>query len=118
MPTGVKVFNLAFSRCEDGGLRCPFHGWLYDVSGALKTIDVRLHDRAEDWQSRLGPSHLGSSGDLEMVYAKGADTSAAGMDGHAVRKVLGDSRACKNHGKCRGEGQLLHWTPCLMDGDR
>ena len=23
----------AFARCEDGGLRCPFHGWLYDASG-------------------------------------------------------------------------------------
>jgi phenylpropionate dioxygenase-like ring-hydroxylating dioxygenase large terminal subunit len=26
--------DLAFGRCEDGGLRCPFHGWLFDVSGA------------------------------------------------------------------------------------
>lgn len=25
--------DLAFARCEDGGLRCPFHGWLFDVSG-------------------------------------------------------------------------------------
>jgi phthalate 4,5-dioxygenase len=26
--------DLAFARCEDGGLRCPFHGWLYDSTGA------------------------------------------------------------------------------------
>jgi phenylpropionate dioxygenase-like ring-hydroxylating dioxygenase large terminal subunit len=26
--------DLAFGRCEDGGLRCPFHGWLFDVNGA------------------------------------------------------------------------------------
>jgi nitrite reductase/ring-hydroxylating ferredoxin subunit len=26
--------DLAFGRCEDGGLRCPFHGWLFDASGA------------------------------------------------------------------------------------
>lgn len=26
--------DLAFGRLENGGLRCPFHGWLYDVSGA------------------------------------------------------------------------------------
>jgi phthalate 4,5-dioxygenase len=26
--------DLAFARCEDGGLRCPFHGWLFDVTGA------------------------------------------------------------------------------------
>jgi len=25
--------DLAFGRCEDGGLRCPFHGWLFDVEG-------------------------------------------------------------------------------------
>ena len=26
--------DLAFGRLENGGLRCPFHGWLYDTSGA------------------------------------------------------------------------------------
>ncbi|HET6183038.1 MAG TPA: aromatic ring-hydroxylating dioxygenase subunit alpha [Acetobacteraceae bacterium] len=26
--------DLAFARYEDGGLRCPFHGWLYDAAGA------------------------------------------------------------------------------------
>jgi len=26
--------DLTFGRLEDGGLRCPFHGWLYDVNGA------------------------------------------------------------------------------------
>jgi phthalate 4,5-dioxygenase oxygenase subunit len=25
--------DLAFGRLEDGGLRCPFHGWLFDVGG-------------------------------------------------------------------------------------
>ena len=25
--------DLAFGRCEDGGLRCVFHGWLFDVTG-------------------------------------------------------------------------------------
>lgn len=26
--------DLAFGRLEDGGLRCPFHGWLFDHTGA------------------------------------------------------------------------------------
>jgi nitrite reductase/ring-hydroxylating ferredoxin subunit len=26
--------DLSFGRCEDGGLRCPFHGWLFDATGA------------------------------------------------------------------------------------
>src|SRR3954466_7625140 len=25
--------DLAYGRLEDGGLRCAFHGWLFDVSG-------------------------------------------------------------------------------------
>jgi phthalate 4,5-dioxygenase len=25
--------DLAFGRLEDGGIRCPFHGWLFDASG-------------------------------------------------------------------------------------
>lgn len=30
--------DLAFGRLEDGGLRCPFHGWLFDVDG--KCLDT------------------------------------------------------------------------------
>ena len=26
--------DLSYGRVEDGGLRCPFHGWLFDVTGA------------------------------------------------------------------------------------
>ena len=26
--------DLCYGRLEDGGLRCPFHGWLFDVTGA------------------------------------------------------------------------------------
>ncbi|MCZ6603541.1 MAG: aromatic ring-hydroxylating dioxygenase subunit alpha [Alphaproteobacteria bacterium] len=26
--------DLAYGRCEDGGLRCPFHGWLFAADGA------------------------------------------------------------------------------------
>ncbi len=26
--------DLSFGRLEDGGLRCPFHGWLFDAGGA------------------------------------------------------------------------------------
>jgi phenylpropionate dioxygenase-like ring-hydroxylating dioxygenase large terminal subunit len=25
--------DMSFGRLEDGGLRCPFHGWLFDVNG-------------------------------------------------------------------------------------
>ncbi len=39
--------DLAFGRPEDGGLRCPFHGWLFDVQGNC------LQTPAEPENSRL-----------------------------------------------------------------
>ena len=28
-----RLTSLAYGRVEDGGIRCPFHGWVYDVGG-------------------------------------------------------------------------------------
>jgi phenylpropionate dioxygenase-like ring-hydroxylating dioxygenase large terminal subunit len=28
-----RLVSLAYGRVEDGGIRCPMHGWLYDVAG-------------------------------------------------------------------------------------
>jgi phenylpropionate dioxygenase-like ring-hydroxylating dioxygenase large terminal subunit len=28
--------DLAYGRCEDGGLRCSFHGWLFDATGQCR----------------------------------------------------------------------------------
>jgi len=28
-----RLADLAFARLEDGGIRCPFHGWLFDAEG-------------------------------------------------------------------------------------
>ena len=28
-----RLTSLAYGRVEDGGIRCPFHGWLYDIAG-------------------------------------------------------------------------------------
>jgi len=42
--------DLAYGRLEDGGLRCPFHGWLFDVTGRC------LDTPAEPQGSRLAAS--------------------------------------------------------------
>src|SRR5439155_1053630 len=45
--------DLAYGRLEDGGLRCSFHGWLYDVGGTPADSQMpiskllREHDRPE-----------------------------------------------------------------------
>ncbi len=47
--------DLAYGRLEDGGLRCPFHGWLFDVEGRCletpaepegSTLCTRIRQRA------------------------------------------------------------------------
>src|ERR1051325_5666196 len=30
--------DLSYGRIEDGGLRCLYHGWLYDVCGRIKEM--------------------------------------------------------------------------------
>jgi phthalate 4,5-dioxygenase len=47
--------DLSYGRLEDGGLRCPFHGWLYNVSGSC------IETPAESPTSAIGQrvTHLG-----------------------------------------------------------
>src|SRR5690606_21317765 len=41
--------DLAFGRLEDGGLRCAFHGWLFDVEGkCLETPAEPVNSRFKD----------------------------------------------------------------------
>jgi hypothetical protein len=36
--------DLCYGRAEDGGLRCPFHGWLYDVNGVCLDLPAEPAD--------------------------------------------------------------------------
>jgi phthalate 4,5-dioxygenase oxygenase subunit len=42
-----RLTSLAYGRVEDGGIRCPFHGWLYDITGRC------IQTPAEPDESRL-----------------------------------------------------------------
>ncbi len=55
--------DLAFGRLEDGGLRCPFHGWLFDVTGKCletpaepegSTLCTRIKQRSYPVEVRSG----------------------------------------------------------------
>ena len=37
--------DLAYGRCEHGGLRCTFHGWLFDVTGQCLDTPAEPPDR-------------------------------------------------------------------------
>ena len=55
--------DLSFGRIENGGLRCPFHGWLFDVEGTCleqpaeppgSTFHRKVRQRAYPCQERNG----------------------------------------------------------------
>lgn len=55
--------DLAFGRLEDGGIRCPFHGWLFDVKGSCleqpaepagSTFHTKIKHKAYPCQERNG----------------------------------------------------------------
>src|SRR6266542_2909419 len=55
--------DLSYGRVEDGGLRCLYHGWLYDVQGrcleqpgepAGSTFHERIHHTAYPCVERSG----------------------------------------------------------------
>jgi phenylpropionate dioxygenase-like ring-hydroxylating dioxygenase large terminal subunit len=48
--------DLCYGRTEDGGLRCPFHGWLYDVNGVCLDLPAEPDD-SNLRGKRLQPSY-------------------------------------------------------------
>jgi len=46
-----RATSLAYGRVEDGGLRCPFHGWLYGVGG--QCLETPAEDDDSDLKDRI-----------------------------------------------------------------
>ncbi len=43
-----RCTDLALGRIEDGGIRCPYHGWLFDVRGRCLEQPAELSPTAKD----------------------------------------------------------------------
>ena len=43
-----RLVSLAYGRVEDGGIRCPMHGWLYDESGRCLEQPAEPDDTFKD----------------------------------------------------------------------
>jgi len=48
--------SLEFGHIEDGGLRCCYHGWLYDIDGKILEMPGEPAD-STFWQRLRHPSH-------------------------------------------------------------
>jgi len=75
--------DLSYGRLEDGGLRCPYHGWLWDVGGTCldqpaEPIDGRFCDRVRQ------PSYpcIESNGIIYGYMGEGDAPPLPGFDWH------------------------------------
>ena len=46
-----RLTSLGYGRVEDGGIRCPFHGWLYDVEG--RCLEQPAEPEASTFKDRI-----------------------------------------------------------------
>ena len=53
--------SLWFGRNEEGGIRCPYHGWKYDVTG--RCVDMPTETPDTDFKSRI---HLSAYPTIEL----------------------------------------------------
>ena len=70
--------DLSFGRLEDGGLRCLYHGWLYDVRG--RCLDQPGEPTESQFKGKNPPQSIslpgGGQPDLRLYGAWGASLAA------------------------------------------
>src|SRR5581483_4214696 len=65
--------SLAYGRVEDGGLRCPFHAWLYDIEGNILEQPAELDGGAYCGHLRHRAYPCQELGGLIFAYMGPAD---------------------------------------------
>ncbi len=72
--------SLWFGRNEECGLRCPYHGWKYDVTGQCVDLPSEAgRDRhAFAHQAQILPLHRTGGGDLDLYGPARIEARAAG----------------------------------------
>ena len=96
--------DLAFGRLEDGGLRCAFHGWLFDVDGNCLETPGRADDlEAVRRASASAPTRSCEKGGILLAYLGKASRRPFRSSTASPRPapILSPSRACSNATGCR-----------------
>lgn len=68
-----RLTSLAYGRVEDGGIRCPFHGWLYDITGQCIQTPAEPDDSKLKNAIRLTAYPCQELGGLIFAYMGPAD---------------------------------------------
>jgi phenylpropionate dioxygenase-like ring-hydroxylating dioxygenase large terminal subunit len=68
-----RLTSLEYGRVEDGGIRCPFHGWLYDVGGRCLEQPAEPEDSTYYQRIRHPAYPCRELGGLVFAYMGAAD---------------------------------------------
>jgi phthalate 4,5-dioxygenase oxygenase subunit len=60
--------DLSYGRCEDGGLRCLYHGWLYDIHGRVLEQPGELNGGAHRHEIRHRAHPCQEAGGVILTY--------------------------------------------------
>ena len=113
--------SLWFGRNEDCGLRCPYHGWKYDVTG--QCIEVP----SEPVESRLlreDQAHVLSAGEarpgaVDLYGTAGAAAAAAGVGvRHGTGRAMLHLQAAAGIELAAGDGRRHRFQPRLVPAPR
>lgn len=73
--------DMCFGRLEDGGLRCPFHGWLFDVTGQCLKMPAEPDDSTFPAKIRhTAYPCVAKNGIIFAYMGPGAPPPFAGLD--------------------------------------
>ena len=56
--------DLSYGRLEDGGLRCVYHGWLYDIAGKIIDMPGEVEGGASFRDSICHKAYPPANGDI------------------------------------------------------
>ena len=85
------VSSLQWGRVEEEGLRCCYHGWLYDTRGSASTCRARPRSSPSAWMSGTRPiRRRNMAGWCSSTWPAPAATAACTVliDGRAARSCV------------------------------
>src|SRR5712692_4750331 len=94
--------DLSYGRCEDGGLRCIYHGWLYDIHGRCLEQPGEPDGQAglASQRGQAGPGAGGGNQAAPPLLAVGpADPLLAAGPARFHERIRHPAYACEEHAR-------------------
>ena len=97
--------SLWFGRNEEAGLRCPYHGWKYDVTGQCIEVPSEPEESGFCQRVKLKSYPLVERGGVLWTYmgepGKAAAAARVGVRHRSRRAIATSASGCRNRTGCR-----------------